>query len=706
MLPEPSLEQAAFLDAVATDHVIGDCVAGSGKTTTVLLLAKRFPQHRILQVTYNSQLKAEVRAKAVVAGLTNLEVHTFHSLAVAYYMGRGYDDAMLRGALAAPVRRKIPTFGIVVLDESQDIIPLYFRFFRRFMGDLAGMGAKPRMVILGDRYQGIYGFKGADTRFLTLAPDLWGWSEFCPLTLSTSYRVTRPIAQFVNHCMLGYDRLQAVKTGPAVQYVVCNPFAIHKWLARKLSGFRPEDIFILANSLKATGPIRKLENCLVEAGMPCYFPTSDDRLADEDVMEGKVVFSTFHQAKGRERPIVVIYGFDSSYEKFYGSGSGSGLEDSAEGLGTCPETLYVAATRAKEQLILLQSCVSGAGPLSFLHNLQSSPFLSILRLGSGGTEVAVAGLEKVAMLGDAAVKHTDTVTNLTRFLGESAMNSLTAICGEVWEEEQGEHYTVEICGKLETATGHEDVTDINGLVIPAIYEARYCSPEYFTSTIEVDVRRKYDTFVANGTHGFLRRACERLPDPVRTVSEFLQMGVIYHSVVEEIFHRVQQIDRYDWLTEEVVNRCFRVLKPHLNAETIFEQAVEITEACGEFGTVTVSGRLDAVNDDCIWEIKCVEGITVEHYMQVMLYAWIWRRGYEEEYGSREFRIVNVRTGQILRLRTESHLVEEAVRIVFANKWAKRPELTDAEFLEECLGIGSEDGSVEKKVKGSGYCIED
>jgi hypothetical protein len=92
--------------------------------------------------------------------------------------------------------------------------------------------------------------------------------------------------------------------------------------------------------------------------------------------------------------------------------------------------------------------------------------------------------------------------------------------------------------------------------------------------------------------------------------------------------------------------------------------------------------LDAVNDDCIWEIKCVDTLAVEHFVQVALYAWIWRKAYAEEYGGREFRIVNVRTGQILRMK-ESHLLEELVQLVFANKWAERPVWTDAEFLEHC-----------------------
>ncbi len=695
LIPSPSEEQGQFLDAIATDNVVADCVAGSGKTTTVLLIAKQFPHQRILQVTYNSQLKSEVRTKAAAAGLRNLEIHTFHSLALAFYPARGYDDNMIHTVLETglPPRNRIPPVDILVLDETQDMIPTYFQLVRKFVRD---MGMCPRMAILGDRYQGIYGFKGADARFLTLSPDIWGWSDFYSLTLSTSYRVSRPIAAFVNHCMLGYERLRAEREGPPVLYVRCNPFAVHRWLANKIQGllvtgeYRAEDIFVLANSVKSIGaPVRKLENALVERGIPCYFPASDDRLADDAVLEGKVVFSTFHQSKGRERAVVIIYGFDTTYERC--------MEDE-DAKNRCPETLYVAATRARDRLILLQSNQAPTGPLRFLQSLQSSPFLTLMDLGSGGAERVVEGAISRVVMEDGDTVHKETVTGLTRFLKEGALYALSAIVGEVFVEEAADAYSVGIPGKVASAVGCEDVSDINGLVIPAMYESRHCSPERVMSTIEVDVRN----IMAEGDAGaFLTAACASLPSPAVSVEDFLRTGVLYNACVERLYNRVSQITAYDWLTEEAVEACFVALKPHLRSDTIFEQAVDATVRTGEFGIVELSGRLDALNEDCVWEIKCVETLVVEHYVQVLLYAWIWRQEYVEQFGAKEFRIVNIRTGQIQRLQQNAwHLVEEAVHIVFGNKWHRAPALTDEEFKAACAVEVVKSVSVPKTKKSA------
>ena len=52
------------MDAVRNGfNVLVDSVAGSGKTTTNLHIAKALPHYKILLLTYNSKLKEECRQK-------------------------------------------------------------------------------------------------------------------------------------------------------------------------------------------------------------------------------------------------------------------------------------------------------------------------------------------------------------------------------------------------------------------------------------------------------------------------------------------------------------------------------------------------------------------------------------------------------------------------------------------------------------------
>ena len=83
---KPSEEQQLIIDYVKQGFNIQvQAVAGSGKSTTVLSLAKQCYDKQILQLTYNSSLRLEIKEKVKELELENISVHTFHSLAVKYY---------------------------------------------------------------------------------------------------------------------------------------------------------------------------------------------------------------------------------------------------------------------------------------------------------------------------------------------------------------------------------------------------------------------------------------------------------------------------------------------------------------------------------------------------------------------------------------------------------------------------------------------
>jgi superfamily I DNA/RNA helicase len=79
---------------------------------------------------------------------------------------------------------------------------------------------------------------------------------------------------------------------------------------------------------------------------------------DERIIRGKVVFSTFHSVKGRQRKHVFVVGFDESYFDYY-------ARDASR--TECPNTLYVGCTRATETLVLMEKDNHYEdGPLPFL----------------------------------------------------------------------------------------------------------------------------------------------------------------------------------------------------------------------------------------------------------------------------------------------------------------------------------------------------
>ena len=218
-----SIEQQNILNEVRTgSNIVVDAVAGTGKTTLILSLAKEFPDTNILQMTYNKSLKFEVREKIKSSQLENINVHTFHSLAVCYYSEKAHVDNEIRKLIVNNVNpmKKIPKIDLLVLDESQDMTYLYFQLMCKYLFD---MGSQVQLLIMGDYMQGLYEFKGSDIRYLTFADLIWEkhpllrTNEFKTCTMKMSYRITNQIRHFVNNVLIGKDRMNSCRDDEPVQ---------------------------------------------------------------------------------------------------------------------------------------------------------------------------------------------------------------------------------------------------------------------------------------------------------------------------------------------------------------------------------------------------------------------------------------------------------------------------------------------------------
>ena len=95
MLAKASTEQNIIINAIKTNNVKVNSVAGSGKTTTVLHMAKELCKESILLLTYNARLKLETRKRKTELGLNNLSVDSYHSFCVGNYNRKCFKDSVI-----------------------------------------------------------------------------------------------------------------------------------------------------------------------------------------------------------------------------------------------------------------------------------------------------------------------------------------------------------------------------------------------------------------------------------------------------------------------------------------------------------------------------------------------------------------------------------------------------------------------------------
>lgn len=84
---------------------------------------------------------------------------------------------------------------------------------------------------------------------------------------------------------------------------------------------------------------------------------------------------------------------------------------------------------------------------------------------------------------------------------------------------------------------------------------------------------------------------------------------------------------------------------------LIEGRVDISECTAKStnGCLCMCGHLAAtVTPTAIWELKCVDSLRGEHFLQLAVYAWLWEAGGSlEALGPRTFRLANLLTGEMV-----------------------------------------------------------
>jgi hypothetical protein len=688
-LPSLSVEQETVVEAIRNNYNVKvSGVAGCGKTTNILGISSAFPDKQILVLTYNARLKIETRDKVEKLSITNTEVHSYHAMCVRYYSAEGCKDNGIMNVVRKDTNpKKRINFDIVILDECQDMTKCYYDFVSKIVRD--NQNNTVQYCLFGDEQQNIFDFKGADERFLTHGSLIFGISglEWKELVLNTSFRVTNQMANFINKYLIGYDRIKACKEGDKVRYLYINHFKQRYDVYREVmhylgKGFKYDDIFILAPSIKKkTGfsPVINLENMLVNNGHPCFAPVSDEAKIDEDVIKGKIVFSTFHQVKGLERAVVIIFNFDFSYFKYFARDAN---------IDKCPNIIYVATTRALQNLTLIHD--SGSQPLlpTFTYDsITQDPNVRIVGNIMGRDdfgEICPKEQEKIPV----------SITELIRFLDPQIIqNAIRKVeytstsftyndDSKVTEESHGEKSICinlpqkAICTKTNTS---EIVYDINGYAVPAFFEMTL----YKTCSLLDGIN--YDKLENSQRKNYDKIAYKFGQEKTLPIKYLLYLSTLYDATINGYIHRTKQITSYDWLTNNQLVQCCDVLKHHVGLDDKKAKYFEVLYKDCQFLQTKyfLWGRIDILDkhNNILWEVKCTSKTEQEHIIQLAMYAWMT---YHKDKVKRTYKLLNVCNNEVVELLYDHDKITDMIDYLLKSKYEKKKILTDSEFIADCL----------------------
>lgn len=368
-LPPTSEEQQNVVDAIKDNfNVLCNAEAGAGKSTTAYHAAsawlKQNPDKMVLQVCFNVVLRSEAELRVKKLELP-IDCYTIHGLA-SHISGTVISDTLsLCEYLKAPDSVNLPhQYGLIIVDEAQDLSKEMIDVINLVHQHL---NDSPQYLIVGDDRQEIYAYSRSEGVDALKSPEtalhtngrMW---KRCPLL--RSYRLTVPVCAFINNAMRHPSQpiIEAGNTKNMLKepiYAICDlrqTAQLCMLIKEMIEKYGAGNIMVLAPTVESDMyAAQKIAKVLRRIPGLVIYSTHKQRVeVVHEMIDGKLFLSTYHQSKGYERDCVIVLGMD---ELAWSMG-----EDRYKNDPVVSNALHVACTRAKEQLVLVQSSESNPHP--------------------------------------------------------------------------------------------------------------------------------------------------------------------------------------------------------------------------------------------------------------------------------------------------------------------------------------------------------
>ena len=628
------------------NHIIILAAAGTGKTTSCLAIPYFAPKDRFLLLTFNNELCGNTKHRVEFEwGFENTDVYTFHGFMNRYF-GTCRNDIDLYDLLAhqdLKPKVKMPRWARVCLDEFQDAnygiyaISQLILFWQDKLYPPAKTGLAPtQLIIMGDTLQCLYEYSGADRRFITLAHLIYGnkgekqSAKFTTLALTQTFRCTKPMVDFINHVMLGYEKMRSTKSGIKPQLHVCNIFDITEKhplfklimsLIKKAKGEYGQ-IAIISPAVRNNQTITRLANLLTAKGVPIYISANEtDTKNEKRLSQGKLVITSVHKSKGREWPYVLVLGFDDFYETradkidSISTSETQNPTDRQRKPITCPDLAYVAVSRAEVELHLVQHYMNGLP--GYINRTELPRYVDIQEHTKRPTNKSPTATQKPIVYKASEISRHMDISVIRQAIGRLGLLALNP-AGE------GEQIIATPNEYLAPDGTVEDISAINGVAVPVWYECHYRrkAPEILAMITRLLGSDNGRVFAKYYNPDWQTKAMKPTEYTVRDV---LQMSNLYIGLRDGYLYLCRQMEgaSWDWISVAQLNESARRINEVIqrlvpnSSMTGKPHKLEFEKTCSDPKN-HISGSIDLYTPMTVFEFKFKSGLATEDILQTAI----------------------------------------------------------------------------------------
>ena len=79
-------------------------------------------------------------------------------------------------------------------------------------------------------------------------------------------------------------------------------------------------------------------------------------------------------------------------------------------------------------------------------------------------------------------------------------------------------------------------------------------------------------------------------------------------------------------------------------------------------------------------------LKLDNLLQLIVYQWLWNKTEIDKKGPREFKLINMRSGEVLSLENNENIINKIIKLILRNKYGKKNKISNEEFIKKYLNF--------------------
>lgn len=235
--------------------------------------------------------------------------------------------------------------------------------------------------------------------------------------------------------------------------------------------------------------------------------------------------------------------------------------------------------------------------------------------------------------------------------------------------------------KTEQKQGYESVCEITGTAIPSYFEYKIKGHmSIFERIPKINITTDCPFTEIN--------ELEKDEDDIdinkinlQTMSEkeLLYIANRWSSYKSGYIFKLYQINNYDWLSKENLEKCMKRLGAlNISEKAEFEKRF-VLENRSELLDRKIIGYIDCIDGDNIYEFKCVNKLENENYLQLAIYMYLHKFVTGCETG--HYYLYNILTDELDEIKCDNISLKNMMEFLIYNKYIGNKKVQDNVFIK-------------------------